>query len=78
VRLRRVGCALPRVLPVAAVAANLSHGRGASTARERAWCHLYGGSLGLTVLKELAIGVIYGFVSFVAFIAMMYWVSIAG
>jgi hypothetical protein len=39
---------------------------------------VYGGSVLRTIIKELAIGVIYGCVAIVAFVAMLYWVSIAG
>jgi len=39
---------------------------------------VYGGSIVGTILKELAIGVIYAAVSVVAFVIMIYWVSIAG
>lgn len=42
-----------------------------------AFRRVYGGSVGLTILKELAIGVIYAAVSTVAFVIMIYWVSIA-
>jgi hypothetical protein len=42
-----------------------------------AFRNVYGGSVLRTVVKELAIGVIYGCVATVAFIAMLYWVSIA-
>jgi hypothetical protein len=37
---------------------------------------VYGGSLGRTIIKELAIGLIYSVVSFVAFIVMISWVSV--
>lgn len=43
-----------------------------------AFRRVYGGSVGLTILKELAIGVIYAAVSAIAFIVMIYWVSISG
>src|SRR3954464_8246204 len=43
-----------------------------------AFRRVYGGTLGLTVLKELAIALIYGVVSTVAFTGMLYWVSVAG
>ena len=41
-----------------------------------AFRRVYGGSLARTIFKELAIGVIYGAVAVVAFIAMIFWVSI--
>ena len=43
-----------------------------------AFRRLYGGSLARTLLKELAIGVIYAVTATAAFIVMIYWVSIAG
>jgi hypothetical protein len=43
-----------------------------------AFRRVYGGTLGLTILKELAIALIYGVVSTVAFTGMLYWVSVAG
>ena len=42
-----------------------------------AFRRVYGGSLGGTIMKELAIGVIYAAVSIVAFIVMVYWVSVS-
>jgi hypothetical protein len=42
-----------------------------------AFRRLYGGSLGRTLLKEVAIGTIYAITAAVAFIVMIYWVSIA-
>ena len=42
-----------------------------------AFRRVYGGSLGRTIIKEVAIGLIYSVVSFVAFMVMIYWVSIA-
>jgi hypothetical protein len=42
-----------------------------------AFRRVYGGSLGGTIMKELAIGVIYAAVSIVAFIFMIYWVSVS-
>lgn len=41
-----------------------------------AFRRVYGGSLGRTIIKELGVGVIYSVVSFVAFIVMIYWVSV--
>ncbi|MFL5505218.1 MAG: hypothetical protein ACJ799_14565, partial [Gemmatimonadaceae bacterium] len=38
---------------------------------------VYGGGLGRTLMKEVAIGVIYGITSVIAFIVMIYWVSVA-
>ena len=38
---------------------------------------VYGGSLGRTVAKVLAIGAIYGVATAVAFVILLYWVSIA-
>src|SRR5688500_8271167 len=43
-----------------------------------AFRRVYGGSIGVTLLKEVAIGAIYGVASFVALLATVYWVSIAG
>jgi hypothetical protein len=37
---------------------------------------VYGGSLGRTIIKEVAIGLIYGVVSIAALIVMVYWVSV--
>ncbi len=42
-----------------------------------AFRRLYADSVALTVMKELAIAAIYGVTAAVAFIAMVYWVSIA-
>ena len=42
-----------------------------------AFRRVYGGSLGGTIMRELAIGVIYAAVSTVAFIVMIYWVSVS-
>lgn len=42
-----------------------------------AFRRVYGGSLAKTIAKELGIGVIYAIVSGVAFIVMIYWVSVA-
>jgi hypothetical protein len=42
-----------------------------------AFRRVYGGSLAQTVAKELGIGAIYAVVSGVAFVVMIYWVSIA-
>ena len=43
-----------------------------------AFRRVYGGSVVATVMKELAIGLIYGSVAIAAFIVMVYWVSISG
>ncbi|MFL5488573.1 MAG: DUF3667 domain-containing protein [Gemmatimonadaceae bacterium] len=40
-----------------------------------AFRRVYGGGLGRTLMKEAAIGVIYGLTSIVAFVIMIYWVS---
>ncbi|MFL5463605.1 MAG: DUF3667 domain-containing protein [Gemmatimonadaceae bacterium] len=42
-----------------------------------AFRRVYGGGLGRTLMKEVAIGVIYGITSVIAFIVMIYWVSVA-
>jgi hypothetical protein len=42
-----------------------------------AFRRVYGGSLGRTLIKEFAIGLIYAGITVVAFIVMIYWVSIA-
>jgi hypothetical protein len=42
-----------------------------------AFRRVYGGSLGRTLVKEVAIGTIYSIAAAVGFIAMIYWVSIA-
>jgi hypothetical protein len=42
-----------------------------------AFRRVYGGSLGRTLMKEMAIGAIYVVTTVVAFIVMIYWVSIA-
>jgi hypothetical protein len=42
-----------------------------------AFRRVYGGPLGRTLLKEVAIGTIYSMAAAVGFIAMIYWVSIA-
>jgi hypothetical protein len=41
-----------------------------------AFRRVYGGSLGMTLIKEVAIGAIYAATAVVAFIIMIYWVSI--
>jgi hypothetical protein len=41
-----------------------------------AFRRVYGGSLVRTLSKELGIAMIYGLTSIVAFIVMLYWVSI--
>ena len=43
-----------------------------------AFRRVYGGSILGTIVKEAAIGLVYGVVSIAAFIVMIYWVSIAG
>ncbi|HST08378.1 MAG TPA: DUF3667 domain-containing protein [Gemmatimonadaceae bacterium] len=43
-----------------------------------AFRRVYGGSLGITLAKEVAIGLIYSVVSLVAFLVMLYLVSLAG
>ncbi|MEO8621285.1 MAG: DUF3667 domain-containing protein [bacterium] len=43
-----------------------------------AFRRVYGGSLVRTLAKQVAIGMIYSAVSFVAFIVMVYWVSVVG
>jgi hypothetical protein len=42
-----------------------------------AFRRVYGGSWGKTIAKEIGIGAIYAIVSGVAFVIMIYWVSIA-
>ena len=42
-----------------------------------AFRRVYGGSLGKTIAKELGIGAIYTVISGIAFVLMIYWVSIA-
>jgi hypothetical protein len=42
-----------------------------------AFRRVYGGSLGRTLLKEVAIGVIYSVAAAAGFIVMIYWVSVA-
>ncbi len=42
-----------------------------------AFRRVYGGSLARTIAKELGIGAIYAIISGVAFIVMIYWVSVA-
>jgi hypothetical protein len=42
-----------------------------------AFRRVYGGSLGRTIIKEVAIGLLYGVISVAAFIVMIYWVSVA-
>ncbi|MDB4889664.1 MAG: hypothetical protein JWL61_1519 [Gemmatimonadetes bacterium] len=39
---------------------------------------VYGGSIAMTLVKEVAIGTIYFAVSVIAFILTLYWVSVAG
>jgi hypothetical protein len=43
-----------------------------------AFRHVYGGSVAMTIVKEVAVGLIYSCVSLVAFVAMLYLVSLAG
>jgi hypothetical protein len=43
----------------------------------RAFRYVYGGSLARTLTKEVGIAAVYGLTSLVAFIVMIYWVSIA-
>ena len=38
---------------------------------------VYGGSLTRNVVKELAIGALYGMVSMFAFVCMLFWISVA-
>lgn len=42
-----------------------------------AFRRVYDGSIGATIAKELGIGAIYAVVSGLAFVIMIYWVSIA-
>ena len=42
-----------------------------------AFRRVYGGSLARTLMKEVAIGAIYAVTAVVAFVVMIYWVSIA-
>ena len=43
-----------------------------------AFRRVYGGSVVGTVMREVAIGLIYGLVAVAAFIVMIYWVSVSG
>jgi hypothetical protein len=43
-----------------------------------AFRRVYGGSLGVTLMKEVAVGAIYAVTAVLAFVLMIYWVSIAG
>jgi hypothetical protein len=43
-----------------------------------AFRHVYGGSVAMTIVKEVAVGLIYSCVSLVAFVVMLYLVSLAG
>jgi hypothetical protein len=65
-------------LPVLAVIASTCAVLAIPTYATVAFRRVYGGSLGRTIAKELAIAVIYGCVSIVAFVVMLFWVSIAG
>ena len=43
-----------------------------------AFRRVYGGSLVMTAVKEIAIGAIYAVVAFLAFVVLIYWVSVMG
>jgi len=64
------------MLPVLAAIASFCVVVAIPTYATLAFRRVYGGSLGRTILKEVAIGLIYAVVSVAAFIVMIYWVSI--
>ena len=65
-------------LPVIAVVASVFALVSIPIYSTLAFRRVYGGSMAGTVMKELAIGLIYGLVAIAAFIVMIYWVSISG
>jgi len=65
-------------LPVLAVIASTCAVLAIPTYATVAFRRVYGGSLGGTIAKELVIALIYGCVSIVAFVVMLFWVSVAG
>jgi hypothetical protein len=64
---------VPAIVEVVSIAAVLWIPVYATLAFRR----VYGGSMAMTLLKEVAIGTIYFAVSVVAFVLMIYWISVA-
>lgn len=65
-------------LPIVAIIASTCAVLAIPVYATLAFRRVYGGGVGITIAKELAIGLIYSCVSLVAFVVMLYLVSFAG